>query len=59
MSRQEVKDIDAMREAAEKEIQKILLELEYDTGETINAVNVDTRLYANFAVSVFFTKDQT
>ena len=59
MSRLEVKDVDAMREAAEKEIQKILIELEYNTGETIDAVNVDTRMFADFAVEVFFTKDQT
>lgn len=49
---------DARRQAQEK-IQRILLDLEEDTGEIVDAVDVDTRQFANLRVEIFFETDRT
>lgn len=45
---------DAARKAAEKLISAALLELEEKTGRKIEAVDVDTRQFANLRVNIFF-----
>jgi hypothetical protein len=39
-------------EALEKKIQKLLLDFADEHGHRIEAVNVDTRNYANYAVDI-------
>ena len=43
-------------ERAEAKIQRILLDLEEETGEKVDLVNVDTRNFANLSVEVFFAE---
>ena len=45
-------EISAAREAAEKEIQAILLRLDYNTRHTIEGVDVDTRTFGQYRVSI-------
>jgi hypothetical protein len=40
-------------EALEKKIQKLLLDFEDEHGHRIDAVEVDTRNFANYTVSIF------
>lgn len=48
--------IDEHRERAEKQIQKILIDLEEDTGQRLDMVEVDTRMFANCRVEIFFDR---
>lgn len=45
---------DDARARAEIAIQKILLDLENETGREIDEVNVDTRNFASLNVEIFF-----
>lgn len=45
--------IDKLNLGAEKAIQKILSDLEEKTGREVASVDVDTRNFANLAVSIF------
>ena len=45
---------DERRKIAEEAIQRILLNLEDDTGDGIACVNIDTREFANLKVEIFF-----
>ena len=45
--------IDALTDAAEKAIQKILRDLEDETFKSVDQVNVDTRNFANCATEIF------
>lgn len=45
--------IDGACEKAEKAIQRVLLELEEETGKRVVIVEVDTRNFANLATSIF------
>ena len=47
------KDTGALKTAEEK-IQRILIDLEEETGESIDAVQVDTRQFSNLKVEIFF-----
>jgi len=49
---------DEQRRAAERSIQKILIDLEEETNEEIDAVQVDTRNFASLRTEIFFAKDQ-
>ncbi|MEJ2116365.1 MAG: hypothetical protein P8Y36_00110 [Alphaproteobacteria bacterium] len=42
------------REKAEEQIQRILIDLEEESGESIDVVQVDTRQFANLKVEIFF-----
>lgn len=44
----------SMLKQAEERIQKILLDLEEEAGREIDAVQVDTRQFANLKVEIFF-----
>lgn len=41
---------------AEDKIQKVLLDLQNETGERVDLVRVDTRNFANLSVEVFFAE---
>ena len=45
-------EVNAACQSAEKAIQAILLQLDYDTRHTIDAVNVDTRTFGNYRVDI-------
>lgn len=52
------REAEIMRTKAEKDIQKILIDLYNDTEIRIAHVNVDTRNYANMDVEIFFSDDK-
>ena len=45
-------EVSAARENAEREMQAILLRLDYDTRHTIDGVDVDTRTFGQYRVSI-------
>lgn len=47
-------EIETATAKAEIAIEKILINLENETGKTIDSVNVDTRNFANCNTEIFF-----
>ena len=53
------REMDAECEKAEQAIQKILDDLENDTGRRVDRVTVDTRPFVGLSVEIFFRRDQS
>ncbi len=52
-----IEELDDARAKAEIAIERILLDLENDTGLRLDSVEVDTRNFANCNVEIFFQGD--